>query len=106
MPADPEEAPSHTGVAGKNSSFPSPSSSTDVPAGLNTDTDALANQGPLPPRLPQNPHHALPVMNYSEGVFIYRHYNFHYQDCSTCLFTNFNERQHYQQMFNKRGVVL
>jgi hypothetical protein len=52
MPADPEEAPSHTGVAGENSSFPSPSSSTDVPAGLNTDTNASANQGPLPPRLP------------------------------------------------------
>jgi hypothetical protein len=53
MPADPEEVPSHTGVAGESSSFPSPSSSTDVPAGLNTDTDASANQGPLPPRLPQ-----------------------------------------------------
>jgi hypothetical protein len=50
MPADPEEAPSYTGVAGESSSFPSPSFSTDVPAGLNTDTDALANQGQLPSR--------------------------------------------------------
>jgi hypothetical protein len=61
MPADPEEASSHTGVAGEISSFPSPSSSTDVPAGLNTDTDASANQGPLPPRLPQRYNHVYTV---------------------------------------------
>jgi hypothetical protein len=52
MPADSEEAPSHTGVAAESSSFPSPSSSTDVPAGPNTDTDASANQGPFPPKNP------------------------------------------------------
>jgi hypothetical protein len=59
MPADSEEAPSHAGVAAESSSFPSPSSSTDVPAGLNTDTDASANQGPLPPRIPQKVSHVI-----------------------------------------------
>lgn len=73
MPADPEDAPSHTGVAGENSSFPSPSSSTDVPAGLNTDTDASANQGPLSPRIPHYYDHVIiiAVLDLSTALLLF-----------------------------------
>ena len=68
MPAEPKDAPMNTGVAGRESAFPSPSSSTSDSATPGTDANDPTNQGQLPSRPSQLVNHVTVDVLTQKGI--------------------------------------